>query len=126
MPNIKVLIVEDEIIIAMDIKHTVENLGIHASDIISSGEESVKKAFEVRPHLVLMDIKLSGKMDGISAAETIYKKTRIPSIFLTAYNDEQTLQRIHKNPQFFSLTKPFSEHELTDSIDKTKEKFNLS
>jgi len=73
-----------------------------------------------------MDIKLSGKIDGICAAKKIYNKYNIPSIFLTAYNDEKTLKRIHENNLFYSISKPFTEYELSDTIKKTREKFGLS
>jgi CheY-like chemotaxis protein len=124
--EVSVLIVEDEIIIALDIKLTVENLGFSTSGIISSGEESIAKAPIICPDIILMDIKLSGKIDGICAAKKIYNKYNIPSIFLTAYNDKKTLSRINENMKFYSINKPFSEYELSDTIKRTREKFGLS
>jgi len=120
-----ILIVEDEKIIALDLKLTVENMGFFISGIVSSGEESIAKVPLVFPDFILMDIKLSGKIDGIYAAQKIYNKYNIPSIFLTAYNDEKTLRRIHKNKLFFYISKPFSEYELSDTIKRTREKFDL-
>ncbi len=119
------LIVEDEIIIALDVKNILKSLGISISGIVSSGEESIKKVPQVRPHFILMDIKLNGKMDGIHAAEKIYYKYKIPSIFLTAYGDELTLKRIRETKLFYFITKPFSEYEITQSINKTRKKFDL-
>ncbi len=118
-----VLIVEDEIIIALDIKYTIENLGYLASGIISSGEESIEQVPKIIPDFILMDIKLSGKIDGIYAAKKIYSKYHIPSIFITAYSDEKTLERINGDDLFYSIRKPFSEYELSDIIKKTREKF---
>ena len=121
-----VLIVEDEIIIALDIKYTIENLGFFTSGIISSGEESIKKVANISPDFILMDIKLSGKIDGVRAAKRIYSEYSIPSIFITAYSDEKTLKRIKKNNMFYSISKPFSEYELSDTINKTRKKFCMS
>jgi len=73
-----------------------------------------------------MDIKLKGKIDGIHAAERIYSKYHIPSIFITAYSDEKTLKRIQRNDLFYTISKPFSEYELSDTINKTRDKFSLS
>ncbi len=121
-----VLIVEDEIIIALDIKYTIENLGFFTSGIISSGEESIKKVPNISPDFILMDIKLSGKIDGVRAAKRIYSEYSIPSIFITAYSDEKTLKRIKKNNMFYSISKPFSEYEISDTINKTRKKFCIS
>ncbi|MFO7980451.1 MAG: response regulator [Candidatus Aminicenantes bacterium] len=124
--KMNVLIVEDEIIIALDIKSTVENLGFSISGIFSSGEESIAKVPLMSPDIILMDIKLNGKIDGIYAAIKIYDKYNIPSIFLTAYNDEKTIKKMNKSDLFYSINKPFSEYELSDTIKKTQEKFGLS
>ncbi|HZX09718.1 MAG TPA: response regulator, partial [Acidobacteriota bacterium] len=120
------LIVEDEIIIALDIKFTVENLGFSISGIFSSGEESIAKVPLISPDIILMDIKLNGKIDGRCAAIKIYNKYNIPSIFLTAYSDEKTLKRIHDDKLFYSISKPFSEYQISETIEKTREKFGLS
>ena len=82
-PNI--LIVEDENIIAMDIQFMLENLGYKISGVVSSGEDSIKKASNMLPDLILMDIKLKGKIDGVRAANQIYESLRIPVVYLTAY-----------------------------------------
>jgi len=121
-----VLIVEDEIIIALDIKQTVESLGFFILGIISSGEKSIEEVPKICPDIILMDIKLSGKIDGVKAAKRIYSKYNIPSIFITAYSDEKTLERIKGNDMFYSISKPFSEYELSDTINKTIEKFRMS
>jgi len=95
-------------------------LGFIASGIISSGEESIEEVPKISPDFILMDIKLKGKIDGIHAAE------HIPSIFITAYSDEKTLKRIQRNDLFYTISKPFSEYELSDTINKTRDKFSLS
>jgi two-component system, response regulator PdtaR len=124
--KMNVLIVEDEIIIALDLKFTVENLGFSISGIFSSGEESIAKVPDISPDIILMDIKLNGKIDGICAAIKIYNKHNIPSIFLTAYNDEKTIKKMNKSDLFYSISKPFSEYELSDTIKRTQDKFGLS
>ncbi|RLF58459.1 MAG: hypothetical protein DRN27_05400, partial [Thermoplasmata archaeon] len=89
----KILIVEDESIVALEIQNRLEQMGYHVIDTISEGEQAIKKALETKPDLVLMDIHLLGEMDGITTAEQIRKKLKIPVIFLTAYADKETLKR---------------------------------
>jgi len=120
--NPKILIVEDENIIALDIRSMLEDLGYMVSDVVSSGEESIEKASKTRPDLILMDIKLKGNLDGITAGEVIIKQFRIPIVYLTAYSDQNTLQRINggKNgDQSAVINKPFDESELQSIIDHT-------
>lgn len=121
-----VLIVEDEIIIALDIKFTVESMGFSISGILSSGEESIAKIPDICPDIILMDIKLSGQIDGICAAKKIYDQYNIPSIYLTAYNDEKSLKKMKERDLFYFIIKPFSEYELSDTIKRTQDKFGLS
>ena len=120
--NPKILIVEDENIIALDIRSMLEDLGYMVSAVVSSGEESIQKASKMKPDLVLMDIKLKGSIDGVSAGEEIYKQFRIPIIYLTAYADQATINRINNgkngNPSTV-INKPFDEGELQTVIDNT-------
>jgi CheY-like chemotaxis protein len=118
----KIMIVEDENIIALDIRSMLEDLGYRVSDIASSGEESIQKASTKKPDLVLMDIKLKGSLDGISAGEEIYKQLHIPIVYITAYSDQATLTRINdgKNGNTaIVINKPFDEGELQTVIDDT-------
>jgi len=114
----KIIIVEDESIIALDIQCTLENSGYSVPAVVSSGEESVEKASEIRPDLVLMDIKLSGKMDGINAAKEIYSRFRIPVVYLTAYSDEKIMEAIQEINFFGYVSKPFDERLLQCAIKK--------
>ena len=116
-PNI--LIVEDENIIAMDIQFMLENLGYKISGVVSSGEDSIKKAYNMLPDLILMDIKLKGNIDGVSAANQIYKSLRIPVVYLTAYLDNSTMDRVKKTMHFGFISKPFEEKELQNIIEET-------
>ncbi len=117
MSDAKILIVEDEGIAALDIQQRLISLGYTASDIASSGEEAVKKAEETSPDLVLMDIMLPGKIDGVTAAEQIRASFDIPIIYLTAYTDEATLQRAKVTEPYAYIIKPFQERELHIAID---------
>ena len=116
-PNI--LIVEDENIIAMDIRFMLENLGYKISGVVSSGEDSIKKASNMLPDLILMDIKLKGKIDGVSAANQIYESLRIPVVYLTAYSDNTIMDRVKKTMHFGFISKPFEEKELQNIIEET-------
>jgi two-component system, response regulator PdtaR len=125
MENAKILVVEDERITAEDIKRSLEKAGYNILDIVATGEEAMKSSEKNNPDLVLMDIVLDGKIDGIEAAETIRNKYNIPIIYLTAYSDKKTLERIKTtNPSayilkepFGFLHKPFEENELYTAID---------
>ena len=127
MAKAKIMIVEDERITAEDLKGALESAGYIVPDLISSGEHAVKKAGEIRPDLVLMDIRLEGEMDGINAAEKIRERYGMPVIYLTAYSDASTVQRakitepsgyILKEP-FGFIRKPFEESELHTAIEIT-------
>ncbi len=113
----QILVVENERIVAEDIKKTLNNLGYDVSGIASSGEEAVKKAKETHPDLALMDIVLEGNMDGIDAANQIYSSFGIPVVYLTAYADEEKLQRVKISEPFGYILKPFEERELHTTIE---------
>jgi PAS domain S-box-containing protein len=115
-PTVKILVVEDENIVSKDIQNSLQHLGYSVPVAVSSGEEAIAKATELRPDLVLMDILLKGKVDGISAAEQIRARLNIPVIYLTAYADEQTLQRAKVTEPFGYILKPFEERELHTTI----------
>ncbi|MEW6586946.1 MAG: response regulator, partial [Nitrospirota bacterium] len=117
MPEAKILIVEDEVIEAMDVQQRLASLGYPTPDIAHSGEEGVKKVEEAQPDLVLMDIMMPGKMDGVTAAEQIQSRFDIPIVYLTAYADENTLRRAKVTEPYGYIVKPFQERELHISID---------
>jgi len=116
MPNKKILIVEDESIIAEDISDSLISLGYRITDIVYSGEEAIQSATKSRPDLVLMDVNLQGEIDGITAAEVIRSRFEIPVIYLTAYADENTLRRVNKTKPFGYIVKPFEEKNLHTTI----------
>ncbi|MBI5680503.1 MAG: PAS domain S-box protein [Methanobacterium sp.] len=117
MSSIKILVVEDESIVAMDIKNRLESMNYIVPGIISSGEEAVKKAAEAKPDLILMDIVLKGEMDGIDAAQIIKNTLDIPVVYLTAYSDENTLERAKITGPFGYIIKPFEDRELHSAIE---------
>lgn len=117
MSDIKILIVEDEAIVAEDIASRLENLGYHVEDIVASGEEAIAVAGDRSLDLVLMDIMLQGKMDGIEAAQNIRAQHRTPVIYLTANADDTTLQRAKITGSFGYVLKPFKEKELKATIE---------
>lgn len=113
----KILIVEDDTIIAMELSERLKELTYDIAGIVPSGEAAIKKAGESRPDLVLMDIRLSGKMDGVEAAEKIKDHFDIPVIYLTAYVDDETLLRAKKSEPFGYILKPFDSRVLHTNIE---------
>jgi len=117
METARIQIVEDEKIVAMDIQDRLESFNYTISELAVSGEEAIKKAADTNPNLVLMDIMLKGKIDGIKAAQHIRAFFDIPVVFLTAYADENTLQRAKMAEPFGYLIKPFDDKELHATIE---------
>ncbi|WP_342305166.1 PAS domain S-box protein [Methanolobus sp. ZRKC5] len=117
MTKSKILIVEDELITALDMKNRLEDFGYLVPFTVASGEEAIEKVEEICPDLVLMDVMLEGDMDGIQAAEQIHARFDIPVVYLTAYADDNTLQRAKITEPFGYILKPFEEKELFTSIE---------
>jgi CheY-like chemotaxis protein len=117
MAKSKIMIVEDEWITADDIGMSLQSLGYTVSSVVSSGEEAIQKAEKDKPDLVLMDIMLKGKMDGIEAASQIRSCYNIPIIYLTAYADEKILERAKITEPFGYIVKPFVNEDLKIAIE---------
>ena len=117
MKNARVLIVEDESIVALDIKMRLSSMGFTIVGHASTGEDAIHLAEQTKPDLILMDIKIKGSLDGIEAAEQIRSKQDIPVIYLTAFADEETLQRARITGPSGYILKPFEERELAIAID---------
>jgi two-component system, LuxR family, sensor kinase FixL len=113
----KILIVEDEALIAQDIEAQLTQLGYEVCGIAVSGEQAIQAASLHRPDIALMDIMLRGDIDGIQAAEAIDQRHQIPVIFLTAHADEHTLQRAKLTKPLGYITKPFTERELSTALE---------
>lgn len=117
MSTAKVLIVEDEVIVAKDISLRLKELGYTPCDIASSGEEAIEKALFHKPDIILMDIMLKGKMNGIEASEKIKESLQIPIIFITAYTNNPILKLAKINEPYAYIVKPFDERELHINIE---------
>ena len=118
MNKIKILIVEDEAIIALDMQERLSRLGYQVCGITSTGEKAINLAETTSPNIVLMDMKLKGNMHGIETANIIKEKFSISSIFLTAYTDTNTIKQIKESLNKEFISKPFDEEELISTIEK--------
>lgn len=117
MTKSKIMIVEDEAITGKEIQVSLENMSYTVTSVEKTGEQAIKKADQNRPDIILMDIRLKGQMDGIEAAEIIRSRFDIPSVFLTAYSDEKTLERAKLVMPFGYILKPFQDKDLKVTID---------
>lgn len=116
MSHKKILIVEDESIIAEDISDSLIYRGYRITGIAYSGEEAIELVAKFRPDLVLMDVNLQGEIDGVTAAEEIRARFQIPVVYLTAYADENTLRRVNASKPFGYIVKPFEDKNLHTTI----------
>jgi PAS domain S-box-containing protein len=117
MPKARILVVEDETIIAEDLRQSLIHLGYDVTDVAQSAEGAIQAILKTRPDLVLMDIVLAGKMDGIEAARQIRSQNHLPVIYLTAYTDEATFQRAKITEPYGYLRKPFEIRDLDMAIE---------
>jgi PAS domain S-box-containing protein len=116
-PLARILVVEDERIVALDLAATLKDLGYAIAASVSTGEAAIKEAIKLRPDLILMDIRLAGEIDGIQAAGAIKKEVDIPVIYLTAHSDDQTLTRARDTVPFGYIVKPFKATDLHCAIE---------
>lgn len=123
MNKAKILVVEDETIVALDIESRLQKLGYSVCATVEDGAEAINKAVELQPDLVLMDIHLRGNMNGIEAAREIYNQVHIPSIYLTANSDQNTFERAKTTEPLAYLSKPFRERELHNTIELTLSRY---
>jgi len=117
MANERILIVEDEKIIALDLQRRLEKYGFEVVELASTAEDAVLAAAASKPDIILMDIMLGGERDGVDAAIEIKEHLNIPIVFLTAYADEKTVERAKKAEPVGYVLKPFKERELHTTID---------
>ncbi len=117
MAEKRILVVEDEIITAEDIKESLQEMGYTVIAVVSAGEEAIIKVEDNNPDLVLMDIVLSGEMDGIETAKQILLRFDVPVVYLTAYSDKIILERAKITEPFGYILKPFNERELHNNIE---------
>lgn len=117
MPDNNIMIVEDEEIVAEDIRASVENMGYFVCATASSGREAIDKAGLTKPDLMLMDIVLKGDMDGIEAARQIKDLYKIPVVYLTAFGEDGTVQHAKVTEPYGYIIKPFQDRELHIAIE---------
>lgn len=121
----RILIVEDERIIAEEIKKRLQKLGYDVLDMISTGKKAISKAEELKPDIILMDIKLKGKINGLEAARQIKEKLDIPIIYLTSHSDDKTLEEAKLTEPSGYLIKPINERELHSVVQTSLYKFEI-
>lgn len=117
MAAANILVVEDEKIIAKGIEKRLKGLGYAVAGLIGNGEEAAEKAAGFAPDLILMDINLGGGIDGIETARRIQLKLDVPVIFLTAFSDDDTLQRAKKTEPHGYILKPYEDKDLQTAIE---------
>jgi PAS domain S-box-containing protein len=125
MSKPRIMVVEDEGIVAQDICLSLEQAGYEVSGVAANGEDAIRKAQENRPDLVVMDVVLKGEMDGITAAEVIHNQLQIPVVYLTAYADTLLLERAKVTAPSAYLIKPFNDQLLKWTIDMALSKHLL-
>jgi CheY-like chemotaxis protein len=113
-----ILIVEDERLVAKDLERRLIRMDCTVAAIAATGPEAIHQALAHRPDLVLMDIRLQGDMDGITAAAFIRTHLNIPVVYLSAYVDEMTLERAQGTSPAAFLRKPFNEYDLRQTLQK--------
>ncbi|MDD1664717.1 MAG: response regulator [Methanomicrobiales archaeon] len=121
----KILVVEDEFITAADIQNNLQEMGFDVPISVDNGETAIQKAGELMPDLILMDITLMGKMNGIEAAERIRELYGIPVIFLTAHSEQLTVQRSLSSNPYGYIIKPFEPSNLRVSIEMALYKHDM-
>jgi DNA-binding LytR/AlgR family response regulator len=116
---IKILVVEDEMIIGAKISMQLTSLGYEVTGILPRGEEAIQHAKENKPDIILLDINLKGKLDGIETAIELQHQAAIPIIYITANSDEATFNRAKSTKPYAFITKPFKQLDLQRAIELT-------
>lgn len=116
-PKPRALIVEDEILIAEELKERLALLGFSVIAAVDSAEQGIAIATRERPDLVLMDIRLKGAKDGVQAATEIYERVDVPLVYLTAHSDQLTVDRAKQTHYDGFILKPFRAQELRSTIE---------
>jgi AmiR/NasT family two-component response regulator len=120
---IRVFVVEDEAVIAMDLGERLTALGYEMCGTAARGETAVQRIAELRPDLVLMDVHLAGSMDGVEVAQQIGERYDVPVVFLTAYADSQLIARATKTNCYGYLVKPLEERALHATLQVALARF---
>lgn len=121
--KVGILVVEDDMIICEDLKASLLAIGYELVGIFDSGEKALEQIETLKPNLILMDIVLRGRLNGIETAEKIRSRYDIPVVFLTAYADKITFERAKRTKPYGYIFKPFDDSELAVVIEKALKKF---
>lgn len=119
------MLVEDELITALDIRRMLEQYGYDITDSIATGAEAVQRVKEINPDLIIMDIRLSDDIDGIEAARRIIQVTNVPIIFLTANTDPSTIMRANRTKHYGYLLKPIDHSQLNSIVSTALKRHQL-
>ena len=111
------MIVEDESIIALELEHKLKKMGHLVTAVVSKGEAALERVMTDKPDVILMDIRLAGKWDGIETAEKIRSQIDLPIVFLTAYLDKSRMDRAKSALPFAYMLKPIQESDLESTIE---------
>jgi CheY-like chemotaxis protein len=125
MTTARILIVEDEGIVALQVRTTLEQHGFIVTDTCASGAEAIASAAASPPDLVLMDMKLQGPLDGIATAAAIQKSAHVPVVYLTAHSEDSVVDRAKSTGPYGYLLKPFNPQELCVTVDVALYKHQL-
>lgn len=123
--GIRALIVEDETLLAEEIRERLTRLGFTVVDVVDNGEQAIHVASTELPDLILMDIRLKGKTNGIDAAERIRERNPLPVVFLTAHSDVETRRQALLTQPFGYIVKPFQERDLVIAIELALKRYEL-
>jgi len=115
----KVLIVEDEALVALDICDFLSEAGYEVVGLVATEQDAVRKARDLRPDLIIMDLKLKGGGDGFRASRRINTSRDIPILYITAYKNTKTLERLNEQPSSHILFKPFARGSLLEAVETT-------
>jgi PAS domain S-box-containing protein len=121
----KIILVEDERVVALHLKQQLTHLGYDVVAVAASGAQALERIVDLRPDLVLMDIHIEGELDGIDVSARIPDALGIPIIYLTAYSEQATLDRARATKPYGYLVKPFSEKELHATIQMALERHEI-
>lgn len=119
-PPLKVMIVEDDALVAMGVQLTLSELGHEVVGIAASEMEALALAQVERPQLALMDIRLRGANDGVQVAQRLWQELRVRCIFLSAYADEQTMERVAQTRPLGFVQKPYSAQQLKTALEQAR------
>lgn len=124
-PRLSAVIVEDEQLIAEELRDRLEGLGFSVVATVDSAADGIAVTLRERPDLVLMDIRLKGDTDGVEAAQEIRRQVDVPIVYLTAYSDAETVDRARGSEYDGFILKPFQRRELQSTIDVAMRRFAL-